>query len=299
MNKPPIYYQKMQQACDYIYRHLDQPLTVEQVSSAVHSSKYHFHRQFSSCYGISVYQFILHLRLKRAAYQLTFNLELKLIDIALAAGYENQESFTRAFKKILGLTPSQFRKKPQWQLLDDLYPMKKMLVEQTFEVEMVNFQGEAIAVMEYQGSPKKIHNAGSQFVSWRRQSTISPIASMNTYGLIYHDPVTTPEHEYRYDFCAAINQPLSDSGLNNEFSIVEKYIPAGPCAKIRHKGPWELLAPAIYYLYGPWLEQSGASLREFPLYFHYLNLFPMVEEYQLVTDIYLPIEPVKINGHAT
>jgi AraC family transcriptional regulator len=38
------------------------------------------------------------------------------------------------------------------------------------------------------------------------------------------------------------------------------------------------------------LPESGEELRDFPLFFNYLNLVPDVAEHELVTDIYLPLK---------
>lgn len=67
-------------------------------------------------------------------------------------------------------------------------------------------------------------------------------------------------------------------------------IPGGRCAVVRHHGSHERIAESIYPLYREWLPQSGEELRDFPLFFHYLNLIPEVEEHELVTDIYLPLK---------
>jgi len=45
----------------------------------------------------------------------------------------------------------------------------------------------------------------------------------------------------------------------------------------------------IRMLYQQWLPEGGEELRDFPVFFHYLNLFPQVAEHQLITDIYLPL----------
>ncbi len=98
----------------YIERHLDEPLTLEQLSEVANFSRYHFHRQFANYCGIPVGRYIQLMRLKRASYRLAFNPLEKIIDIALDAGFQNPESFSRAFKQSFGLTPSQFRKQPAW-----------------------------------------------------------------------------------------------------------------------------------------------------------------------------------------
>ena len=67
------------------------------------------------------------------------------------------------------------------------------------------------------------------------------------------------------------------------------WIAGGRYAVIRHLGSHDHLGKAVYYLYGTWLPQSGEELRDEPCFFHYQNFFPEVEEHQLITDVYLPI----------
>ena len=50
------------------------------------------------------------MRLKRASFQLVKNPQERVINIALDAGFENPESFSRAFKNTFGLTPSEYSK---------------------------------------------------------------------------------------------------------------------------------------------------------------------------------------------
>lgn len=99
---------------DYIDQHLDDELTVESLSQVANFSKFHFHRQFANYTGIGVFRYVQLMRLKRASYRLAFNPLEKIIEIALEAGFENPESFSRAFKNMFGQTPSAFRKTPDW-----------------------------------------------------------------------------------------------------------------------------------------------------------------------------------------
>jgi AraC family transcriptional regulator len=55
-------------------------------------------------------------------------------------------------------------------------------------------------------------------------------------------------------------------------------------------GSHDRLGENIYYLYREWLPGSGEELRDFPLFFHYLNLMPDTPEHELLTDIYLPLK---------
>ena len=115
MSKASGYGARFHRVFDYIDKHLGENLTVELLSQVANFSKYHFHRQFSEYAGISVFRYIQLLRLKRASYRLVFNKLEKITDIALDAGFENPESFSRAFKNTFGQTPSEFRGGPEWK----------------------------------------------------------------------------------------------------------------------------------------------------------------------------------------
>jgi len=47
---------------------------------------------------------------------------------------------------------------------------------------------------------------------------------------------------------------------------------------------------AVTYLYKEWLPKSGEKLRNFPVFFHYVNVGPNITEEEMVTDVYLPIQ---------
>ena len=108
------YAKRLRRVCDHIERHLDEPLSIEALSRMAHSSPFHFHRQFTAWCGLPLYRYIQWLRLRRASWRLAFNPQDKVIDIALDAGFQNPESFTRAFKTAFGQSPRQFRQKPNW-----------------------------------------------------------------------------------------------------------------------------------------------------------------------------------------
>ena len=110
----PAYVGRFQRVCLYIENHLDEPLTLEALSAIAYSSPYHFHRQFSAYTGVPLYRYIQWLRLRRACWRLAFNPQDKIIDIAFDAGFQNSESFSRAFRTAFDQSPTQFRQRPDW-----------------------------------------------------------------------------------------------------------------------------------------------------------------------------------------
>jgi AraC family transcriptional regulator len=75
----------------------------------------------------------------------------------------------------------------------------------------------------------------------------------------------------------------------NTFGIVEKTIPGGRCAVLRHVGSDDTLGEAIQYLYSTWLPASGEEPRDFPLYLQRIRFFPDVPEREAILDVFLPL----------
>ena len=285
------YLERMQNVFDYINDHLYDHLSVDELSQVAHFSKYHFHRQFSEYYGVSVIKYIQLMRLKRASYQLVFRHRYRIIDIAMNAGFDNAESFSRAFKKMFGQTPSQFRKKPQWDpwhekfyFLDNERVQRMKKGTHNNQVNIVDFKETKVAVLEHLGPPERINDSVRKFIAWRKENQLSPQKSA-TYNLLYDDPALTDPEQFRMDICAAIKTDVKE----NTYGIITKVIPSGRCAVLRHIGANENIRESVSYLYGSWLPESGQELRDFPCFFHRVNLFPDVPEHEMITDIYLPL----------
>ena len=285
-NATKKYAERFNRISDFIYNNLDDDLSIEKLSNIANFSKYHFHRQFSAYMGISVYKFIQLLRLKRASYQLVFNKDIKVIDIALDSGFENHESFSRAFKKSFNQTPSQFRKKPEWKPWHEKYNLINYKGNNIMQVEIMNSKETKIAVLEHRGDPELLNESVQKFIEWRKETGFSPVSSSNSYGLVYDDPNKTEPAKFRYDICGSVTSNVPD----NTHKIINKTIPGGRCAVLRHIGSHDLMHNKIYDLYGKWLPESKEELRDFPMFFHFINLLPEVAESELITDIYLPLK---------
>jgi len=277
---------KIHKVCDYIGEHLHEELTVDKLSKIANFSKFHFHRQFSEYTGINVAKYIQMMRLKRASYQLVFNKHYRIIDIAMDAGFQNPESFSRAFKNVFEQTPSQFRKKPEWSSWNKNHYCPTIKRSEKMKVEIVEFEETKVAVLEHRNAPELLNESVSDFIEWRKQSKLSPVTGSKSYGIAYDDPKTTEASKFRFDLCGSINVDVP----SNPQGVITKIIPGGRCAVLRHLGAHEEMDQKVHYLYGEWLPASGELLRDFPCYFHYINLFPDVTEHELLTDIYLPLK---------
>ena len=96
----------MQAAIDYIEDHLLEDLDIETIAAESFSSLYHFQRVFSIVCDMTLGEYIRNRRLSLAGSELARG-ENKVIDIVIKYGYDNPDSFTRAFQKFHGILPSQ------------------------------------------------------------------------------------------------------------------------------------------------------------------------------------------------
>lgn len=99
----------LQQSIDYIEENILEKLDYEYLARYTNMSVFYYQRMFSALVGISVGEYIRNRRLTLAGLELTIS-NSKIIDIAFKYGYETAESFTKAFVRFHGITPSIARK---------------------------------------------------------------------------------------------------------------------------------------------------------------------------------------------
>jgi AraC family transcriptional regulator len=75
----------------------------------------------------------------------------------------------------------------------------------------------------------------------------------------------------------------------NLYGVRELVMSGGRCAVVRHTGSTDHIGETIYPIYRDWLPSSGEELRDCPLFFHYLSVYPETPLDQWQTDIYIPL----------
>src|SRR5262245_40707842 len=101
---------KLNAVVEYVEEHLDTQLSLAQMAGAVHTSAYHFARQFKAATGMPPHQYVVARRVERAQQLLRQSDDLSLAEIALGAGFSDQSQLSTHFKRLIGVTPSRFRK---------------------------------------------------------------------------------------------------------------------------------------------------------------------------------------------
>jgi AraC family transcriptional regulator len=100
---------RLRAVVEYIEEHLDAGLTLEQMAAVARLSAYHFARQFKAATGLPPYQYVIARRVERAKQILQGGDAVSLAEVAAHAGFSDQSQFSHHFKRLVGVTPGQFR----------------------------------------------------------------------------------------------------------------------------------------------------------------------------------------------
>ena len=105
VNRPPRW---LEQAKEILHERFAEPLKLADIARAVSVHPVHLAQVFHKTYHCTVGDYVRRLRIECACRNLA-NTETPLVDIALAAGFCDQSHFTRTFKRLTGICPSQYR----------------------------------------------------------------------------------------------------------------------------------------------------------------------------------------------
>ena len=278
---------------DTIELHLCDEISIEQLANIAGFSMFHFQRRFKREIGITIHQFIRHIRLVSAAKRMVSS-EENITQIAYACGYHTLQSFSREFNKEFGISPRDFRTRGeiQWisyreQLLrtqaegnSSLFPRILYLPER-----MLYYVCQRGGTGTNAISPAQ--EAFAMLQNWL--DTFAYVENVKDWvGQLPDEPDTTPPDTQRFHAGVIFQDgfvPVHTAAARMDHSV----IPAGRWAVFRVKGPYEQLWQTWSAIYRDWLPSSGFSLGHASPYEVYFNSAQDTPAQNLLTDLYLPL----------
>ena len=100
---------RLRAVLEYIEEHLDAAPTLAEIAAVASLNPYHFARQFKAATGLPPHQYVITRRVERAKHLLREETDSSLAEVAARAGFYDQSQFCHHFKRLAGVTPSQFR----------------------------------------------------------------------------------------------------------------------------------------------------------------------------------------------
>jgi AraC family transcriptional regulator len=101
---------KLERVKDYIESNLAEALSLDRIASVAAMSSYHFARRFKAATGLSPHRYVTQRRIELAKVLLN-STSLPIADIARRVGIPSQSHFTAHFRKLVGCTPKEFRRR--------------------------------------------------------------------------------------------------------------------------------------------------------------------------------------------
>ena len=254
------YLKQVQKGVDFIENNLDNDFSLAEVAQKASISQWHFQRIFRALTNETLKTYIRSRRLAKALEKLLVS-NHKIIDIALVAGFESQESFTRAFKNAFNMTPNQARKigknnlflkkikfdtkylkhiNTNVSLKPEIHTKKKM--------KLVGMKTEFYGIdSEKNNMAKKLPLLWNEFLP--RMEEINDAVSGYAYGIIQQ----TKERADLLEYFAVV-----EVTHNNELptGMVSLIIPETKYARFTHKGKVQYINNTVNYIYSSWLMQS-------------------------------------------
>jgi AraC family transcriptional regulator len=100
---------RMMAAIDYMEKHMEEQLDMEEIAKTACSSTFHFQRMFHMLTSMTVAEYMRKRKLTLAAQELAMSSDARVLGVALKYGYDSPESFAKAFRRVHGITPSAAR----------------------------------------------------------------------------------------------------------------------------------------------------------------------------------------------
>ncbi|MDF3820887.1 AraC family transcriptional regulator [Leptospira sp. 96542] len=281
--------QKLYPIWQFVESNLEKDLGLNQIAFFSNYSNWHFHRLFKKSQGENIQSYIRRLKIEKAAYELKIS-QFPILEIAMEAGYESNEAFTKAFKKQMGLTPTQFRKKFQkhFKVKKDIIKLECPDGLKLFEFQIKTIQKFQIVYIRHIGAYSKL--PGPIPNSKEVKTLLSVIQKINSVpenhkwvGVSKDDPKISKPNTIRFDLGFTVGSDFMDF---SQLGI--QTIEGGRHLQIRYRGSYKNLPKIYNFLLEDYLPTTKLKLRNVPPWECYLN--PLEKNLDLcTTDIYLPI----------
>lgn len=285
---------------EYIDSNLDADLSLAIIAKIAFFSPFHFHRLFKAITGETLNEYVTRKRIEKAALDLIHK-NITISDIYLRYGFNDNSSFTRAFKNFYGVSPSEFRKQnsnnfskisqleskngktypDREQYLCNLTRLKNW-IQMNAKIEIREIEQINIACL-----PHVLHQnlpaAYQQLIRWAM-----PLGLMNAETkmlTIYNDSFkVTQQNKVRMDACIIVNVPIAVSG-----EVKLATIPRGKFIVGSFEIGLEDFDPSWTGMF-IWMNENGYKKADRNVFEIYHNNFNEHPEKKAIVDFYIPVE---------
>ncbi|MDT9001695.1 AraC family transcriptional regulator [Paucibacter sp. APW11] len=262
----------------HIDEHLAEPLNLVPLAGLACLSPFHFHRLFAAWTGETLGDYVQRRRIELAAVRLAAQPRLAVLEAALAVGFGSGEAFSRAFRRHLGCSPSQWRRQggrqnsnpdqvnrngDQARHASAANNGHSFAEFDAMPVQLITRPPTPIAYLRYEGpyGPPLQRFWLQQVQPWLRRLGLQ---QQPQFGLSHDDPQISDPERCRYDACVAL-----PPGFAGPSDLLLSELPGGRYACLPFHGTASQIGAAWTALLRDWMPLSGWQLDARPCFEYY------------------------------
>jgi len=303
------YISRINKTFDYIESNLEKPMTLAELATVANFSKFHFSRIFHSIVGETPFQFIIRVRIEKAATLILTNKNESISEIAYQCGFSDISIFSRNFKSYFQISASQYRakkshnsnlsqqnsndhqsdEKPIKYFCPELKTIKwrtNMKLNKSVEVKELPKMTVAYIrhIGPYKGDDKLFEGIWNRLFTWAGPRGLLGGEEFKSLVIYHDDPNVTIEDKLRMSVCITVP---SETKVDGEIGKME--IEAAKYVVARFELTAQDFQQAWDWVYGQWFPTSGYQPDD-KLCFEMYPEEP--KDGKFIVDICVPVKPI-------
>ena len=303
------YISRINRTFDYIESNIEKPMTLEELAGVANFSRFHFNRIFQSIVGETPFQFILRVRLEKAATLLLTNKKETISEIAYKCGFSDISVFSRNFKNYFQISASQYRanksnksnlsqqdsnssqsdERPVQYFCPILNTIKwRTNMKLNKSVEVAELPKMTVAYIRhigpYKGNEELFGSIWNRLFLWAGPRGLIGGNDFKSLIIYHDDPNVTIEDKLRMSVCITVPAETKVDGEVGKMEIEPaKYVIA------RFELTSQDFQQAWDWVYGQWFPSSGYQPDDKPCF----EMYPEEpKDGKFIVDICVPVKPI-------
>ncbi|WP_298421339.1 AraC family transcriptional regulator [uncultured Kordia sp.] len=290
------YLKRINSILDFIEKNLDTNLSLASLSKKALYSPYHFHRVFLTIVNERLNEYINRKRIERIASILLVEPNSTLNDLAYKYGFNSDNSFSRAFKKYYGISPTKFKSEGR-EILSKIgiepFSSKKYICSinnikqwttMDTQITVKELPELKLASISRIGDFEKASSMFQKLMEWGHQKRVLEISNFKALTIYHDNPNVTQTSKVRFSTCVTVTKNIKTDG-----EIKQHKLNKG----IYAIGQFEIKGEEISKAWKSmciWIIENNYEFRDGDYFEMYHNDHKTHPEQKFILDICIPIE---------
>lgn len=290
------YIKRINLILDYVDKNLDADLSLDTLATKAHYSTFHFHRIFSAIVGETLNEYINRKRIERIATILLVGSQKPLHALAYQYGFNSDNSFSRAFKKYYGVSPTQFKSEGKTilrkigieplTLEKYIYSMNNLQkwLDMHTSIEVLTLEEIHLAGIMNAGEFTQLSETYERLINWAEEKEYTNSSTFKAVTLYHDNPKVTVTSKVRYSACVTVDEHFESDDEIRKIVIEKGHYAVGrfEIKPEEFQKAWE----GIFI----WVVENGYQFKDGAYFEVYHNDHNSHPEQKFIVDICVPVE---------